>query len=294
MENTKYSESIQKAILYVESNLNKEIMLEDAAGAAGFSKYHFHRIFQALVGQSLADYVRRRRLTKASYDLLGTQAGILAIALDYQFESQESFTRAFKKMFGMNPGQYRKAKRRLQLKEEPVISEERIQHFYGGMPMEPRVTVRDSFKVVGMKVETKMADDKIPELWQKFIPRMNEIKHRMNNYDMYGISEYSDNYVDEWFTYWACVPVEHVDDIPAGMEIKTVSSAQYVVVTHKGKLDSMGNAFDYIHTSWLQNSGYELAESDGFELYGERFLGGDNEDSETDIYIAIKSCTPAQ
>lgn len=242
----------------------------------------------ALVGQTLAEHVRRRRLTESSYELLGRKTGILEIALDYRFESQASFTRAFKKMFGVSPGLYRKQKQRLQSREEPIISEDRIYHYYGGMPVEPKVVVIESFMVVGMKVETRMADNRIPELWQRFMPRIQEIKHRSNPYDTYGISEYSANYVDELFTYWACVPVDRIDEVPDGMVAKTVTAAQYVVVTHKGKLDSMGNAFDYLHTTWLPKSGYQFDEKDGFERYGEKFAGGDNEESETEIYIAIK------
>lgn len=283
-----YVENIRRAVGYIESNITEEVSLAEAADAAGYSRYHFHRVFQALVGKTMTEYVRRRRLTKASYDLLRTKKGILTISLDYRFESQESFTRAFKSMFGMNPGQYRKNKRRLQLREEPVISEEKLFHFYGGMPVDPKVIVKEAFMVVGMKVETKMSENKIPDLWQRFLPRINEIKYRTNTYETYGISEYSENYVDEMSTYWAGVPVYQIDEIPAGMEVKTVPASQYVVVTHKGKLDSMGNAFDYIYTTWLNKSGYVLAESDGFELYGGKFQGLDNEESETDIYIAVK------
>jgi AraC family transcriptional regulator len=283
-----YFTQIRQAVAYLENRLTETITLTEAAEAAGFSQYHFHRIFQTWVGHSLAEYVRRRRLTQASHELLRAKCGILDIAVKYQFESQASFTRAFRKMFDVNPGEYRKAGRRHHNKEEPIISEERLNHLYGGMPMEPRIVEKAAFKVVGMKVETKMSENKIPGLWEQFLSRIHEVRQRSNEQDTYGISEYSDNYVDECSTYWACVPVSCFEEIPEGMVAKTVSAARYVVVTHKGKLQTMGNAFDYIHTTWLPKSGYELAEKDGFELYGERFLGGENEKSEIELYIAIK------
>ncbi|MBP1991920.1 GyrI-like domain-containing protein [Paenibacillus eucommiae] len=155
--------------------------------------------------------------------------------------------------------------------------------------MEPNVVFKETFMVVGMRVDTRMVENQIPELWQKFLPRMDEIVHRTNHHDTYGISEYSDNYVDEFFTYWACAPVNSIEVVPDGMISKTIQGALYVVVTHKGKLESMGKAFEFIHNTWLPNSGYQLDEKDSFELYGERFLGGENEQSETDIYIAIKA-----
>ena len=277
-----------QAVTYLENKLTEEITLAEAAEAAGFSQYHFHRIFQTWVGQSLAEYVRRRRLTQASYDLLRTKYSILDVAVKYQFESQASFSRSFRKMFDVNPGGYRKVGKRLQNKEEPIISAERLKHLYGGMPVELRIVEKAAFKVVGMKVETRMSENKIPGLWAQFLERIHEVKQRSNVHDTYGISEYSDNYVDEWSNYWACVPVNCIEEIPEGMVAKTVSAARYVVVTHKGKLQTMSNAFDYIYTTWLPKSGYELDEKDSFELYSERFLGGDNEESEIDLYIAIK------
>ena len=154
--------------------------------------------------------------------------------------------------------------------------------------MEARVVFKESFTVIGMEVETRMIEDRIPQLWERFIPRLNEIKYRTSRHDTYGISEYSDNYVEEFFSYWACTPVDHAEEVPEGMVVRTVPAAFYAVVTHKGKLESMGGVFDYIHTVWLPNSGYELDKKDGFEVYGERFLGADNDQSETDVYVAVK------
>jgi AraC family transcriptional regulator len=65
----RYIETIQKAVYYIEYRLKKEIIMEDAAGAAGFSKYHFHRVFQAFIGQSMAEHVRKRRLNANSITL---------------------------------------------------------------------------------------------------------------------------------------------------------------------------------------------------------------------------------
>ncbi|UYO99245.1 helix-turn-helix transcriptional regulator [Oceanotoga sp. DSM 15011] len=70
--------------------------------------YHFHRIFNELTGETLKSYIRKRRLTEASKDLLNCNNSIIDIAFDYGFESQESFTRAFKKVFKVTPGKYRK------------------------------------------------------------------------------------------------------------------------------------------------------------------------------------------
>ncbi|WP_420818505.1 helix-turn-helix domain-containing protein [Paenibacillus paeoniae] len=104
----RYHPMIYQALGYIEAHLEEEVKLEDAAAAAGFSMYHFHRIFQEQVGMSVTDYIRSRRLASASALLLYTGEDIIQIAFRSRFESQEAFTRAFKKEYGMPPGRYRK------------------------------------------------------------------------------------------------------------------------------------------------------------------------------------------
>lgn len=104
-----YSVEMRAAIDYIESHLDSQIRLEDAAAAAGFSKYYFHRIFKQETGLSLYKYIRKRRLAQAASLLFNSRIPVLDIAVGLCFESQEAFTRAFKKRYGLPPGQYRKA-----------------------------------------------------------------------------------------------------------------------------------------------------------------------------------------
>ncbi|WP_370046800.1 helix-turn-helix domain-containing protein [Lysinibacillus sp. RC79] len=94
--------------MYVEENIHEPLTLENIARQSNFSKYHFHRIFQSSVGMTVTEYIRMRRLANASVALLHTSERILDIALYYQFESQESFTRAFKEVYKLPPGKYRR------------------------------------------------------------------------------------------------------------------------------------------------------------------------------------------
>ncbi|WCN37719.1 helix-turn-helix domain-containing protein [Aneurinibacillus uraniidurans] len=102
-----YVSRIKQGIAYIEDHLKEDISLDQVARQSAFSTYYFHRLFQSIVGINVADYVRKRRLTAAAYELISTERRILDIALDYRFLTQESFTRAFKKMFYMTPGRYR-------------------------------------------------------------------------------------------------------------------------------------------------------------------------------------------
>lgn len=108
-----YTKEIKKAMNYIENNLNEGIKLEEAAAFAGFSKYHFQRVFKRETGLNLYEYIQKRRLAEASSLLLNSNIRILDIAVYLCFESQEVFTRAFKKVYGLPPGQYRKALKNL-------------------------------------------------------------------------------------------------------------------------------------------------------------------------------------
>lgn len=105
-----YNEKIQTSIEYIEDNLIEKISLDDLAQKAFLSKYHYHRVFHVLVGETVMEYVRKRRLTEAAKELVESNIKIVEVALKYQFGSQEAFSRAFRKMFQVSPGEFRRSK----------------------------------------------------------------------------------------------------------------------------------------------------------------------------------------
>ncbi|NSB13290.1 helix-turn-helix transcriptional regulator [Clostridium beijerinckii] len=105
-----YDACIKKSIEYIENNLNKKIQLKELADKAFLSKYHFHRVFHSVVGEPVAEYIRKKRLEEAANELLTTENKIIDIALKYQFSNQESFTKAFKRLYGIPPKEFRKNK----------------------------------------------------------------------------------------------------------------------------------------------------------------------------------------
>lgn len=103
-----YMSNIQKAIDYIEKNLKEKIKVNEVSRIAHFSEFHFQRMFKEAVGDTVMGYIRKRRLTEAAGDLVGSRDRITDIALEYQFGSEEAFSRAFRKAFGMSPKNYRK------------------------------------------------------------------------------------------------------------------------------------------------------------------------------------------
>ena len=101
---------VQRTVDYIEEHLTEPIDYDDMAAHIYCSVYHFQRMFHALTGYTLGEYIRFRRLSMAGRELQNTQTGILQLALKYGYDSPESFSRAFRKFHGVNPSVVRKTK----------------------------------------------------------------------------------------------------------------------------------------------------------------------------------------
>jgi len=106
-------QSLTKAIQFIESNLTNEITLDDVANHIYVSSYHYQRVFSLTTGITIGDYIRNRRLSLAGQDLLLSKNRIIDIAMKYQYDSQESFTKAFTRFHGITPNSARKQSHRL-------------------------------------------------------------------------------------------------------------------------------------------------------------------------------------
>ncbi len=98
---------IRDLLVWLESHLDQHLSLDNVALKAGYSKWHLQRMFKDVTGHAIGAYIRARRLSKAAVALRLTSRPILDIGLQYRFDSQQTFTRAFKKQFNQTPAWYR-------------------------------------------------------------------------------------------------------------------------------------------------------------------------------------------
>jgi AraC-like DNA-binding protein len=106
-------QSLTKATQFIESNLTNEITLDDVANHVYASDAHYQRVFSLTTGITIGDYIRNRRLSLAGQDLLQSKNRIIDVAMKYQYDSQESFTKAFTRFHGITPHSARKQSHRL-------------------------------------------------------------------------------------------------------------------------------------------------------------------------------------
>lgn len=287
-----YIKSFEKAIIYIEENLNKDLKAEDVSKFIGYSYYHFTRLFQGLLGETPGNYIRKRRLSKAADDLLYKDKKIIDIALDYKFKSPEAFARAFNKIYDVTPTEYRKNRINAFKGNKKYIDEERLKHILNNITIKPVIKVIPEIKVVGIKGKTTLENNILPDLWKTFNENISKVMDKKEPIKGYGICENDKPYnqFGENVEYSEIVAVEvtSFDHIPEKMVTKVIKKGKYAVFTHKGSLDKLQETYEYIWGTWIPSSKVELDIRDDFEIYDERFKGRDNPLSEIDICIPIK------
>jgi AraC family transcriptional regulator len=163
---------LERARRHIDAKLFEPLSLASLAEAAGLSAYHFTRQFGARFGESPMAYVRARRLTAAADRLCGPASpSLIDLAFDCGFDSQEGFTRAFKRVFGIPPGLYRRASARTSPSEIFVMSdspESRIQ-----LSQAPQLVRKGRLRIAGFAANFNETDKAgIPRLWDRLIGRM--------------------------------------------------------------------------------------------------------------------------
>lgn len=256
-----------KSIEFIEQHLYDKISVHEVAAASHYSTYHFSRIFKALVGDTPKEYLRKRRLTVAAKRLLSEDIGILALALDCQFDSQEAFTRAFKDLFNITPAQYRKLNDPFRLLYKDQFSPHMLHFLQNELSMEPQIITRPAMKLIGIAAQYDDADLSLPRLWSAFRPYRDHIQNRTGD-EAFGIYESYEEEGDEVkFSYICCVAVENFDHVPDGMITRELPDQLYAKFIHKGAIANLDKSLKYIWGSWLPKSHYEYVEKPDFELY---------------------------
>ncbi len=233
------------------------------------------------------DYVRKRRLTEAARALVHTNRRILDIALDWQYDSHEAFTRAFKRAYSLTPFEYRR--RGIFVPIRAALSLADIEPLgTKGAAMETRIINLPAMHVVGMGYVGKNENAEISSMWGDFIPRVHEIQGKLYPEVMLGVC--GDAREDGSFRYVAGFEVDANAPVPDGMTTFEVPAATYVIVTQHGELSDekcgLGAALNFVYREWLPTSGYQRADTPDLEWYDKRFHPG-QEESEMDVYTPI-------
>jgi len=279
---------LNKTIEYIEANLDKTIHLELLAGSFSLSKYHFHRIFKALIGDPPARYIEKRRLSRAAADLIHTQKRILDIALDYGFNSHESFTRSFKKQYSLTPSQFRKKRPDFHYYEKCRIGSIELKLSGGKVKLSPDIIYKPGITIAGLSY-TGRDTNKIYNLWQDFWTLVQKGTIVLDKSGCRGVCLHDlDMRNKEIFIYYAGIEVGRDNPIPQTFKSVNIPESTFAVFTHKGPMSEIEQTYDRIYGSWIPGSGNTPTMDLDILVVNERFKEQD-ENSEVDILIPIQS-----
>ena len=280
-----YAERFNKVFDYIDKHLDDELSVECLSKIANFSKYHFHRQFYEYAGINVSRYVQLMRLRRATYRLVFSEhTRIIDIALEAGFENPESFSRAFKNMFGQSPSQFRISPAwehwhtlyRAPTKQRRQIMEVKIIDFN-----ETRVAALEH------RGAPELVNDSVKEFisWRKqsgFSP--------INTSLTLGIVyDNPETTKPENFRFDICGSVNAaIPDNPQGVVNKVIPNGRCAVVRHLGPHNRIGESAYYLYREWLPNSGEELRDFPLFFHYLNLMPETPEHELVTDVYLPLK------
>ncbi|MFT8352258.1 AraC family transcriptional regulator [Clostridium saccharoperbutylacetonicum] len=265
-------ETIIETVNYVEENLYNKISLDDISIHTGLSKYYLHRIFKSLTGQSIIEYVQGRKLTSSITELINSNMRIIDIALDYGFDYEQSYIRAFKKVFGCTPLKVRSDKTSLSLVLTEKINTNDILSFGNSVTYTPYFVFKQKFNLVGIKykIMSKSGDRSANAYGRDFFyNHKNKIPNAIQTEEYFGFTDWSS---DGFIYYIPSIQVTDLNNVPKGMTCISIPAHKYVVFRFVGffRPDNLNNRhlgriLVQLYRKWIFKSGYKFADTFRFE-----------------------------
>ncbi|RXJ87777.1 GyrI-like domain-containing protein [Arcobacter sp. CECT 8985] len=266
-----YVQSICRVILYIEQNYNSELTLDILSKHASFSKYHFHRIFKSIVGESMGEYIRRVRLQSTTLQFKTNQK-ITQIAMNSGYETNASFSKAFKKHFGITPKEFAK---NAKLKR-------------GNKMLEPKIIKLEDIEILYVRKTGEYTKCSI-EAWENLINFVGTEYFIRDDVMMFGIGHDNPNITQiDKLRYDACLSwVDKSIQEKGEIQSKIIDGGKYAVFLHKGDYKELINTYDGV-SNWIIQSGVELRDLPIIEKYlNKNPITCDKQDLRTEIYIPI-------
>lgn len=271
-------QAIARAIDFIEENLRQPITVAEMADAVSYSLFHFSRTFSQATHHTPYEYLMRRRLAEAARALCHTRRQIIDIAFDYQFNNPETFSRAFKRVFGVQPSQVRRCADPAARYLMPQLTLAHLVHLHKGPYLRPVLQPLGPLLLAG--VMTPVDDDlpaSITRLWEIFGKTHVRSQEQGAHPDRYGVFIDAADWSGGIGLYLAAVAVDEPKLVsPAWIE-KRIPASQAVRFIHKGPTTDLPLTFDYLYHTWLPRSGVRLAYPWIIEHYPADLAGDERE-----------------
>jgi len=311
-----YRSRINRVMDYVEQHISRDLTLKALADVAGFSQFHFHRIFSGMVGETLYGFIQRIRLEKAASKLVqNPKKSITEIGLECGFTSSSAFARAFREKYGISASGWRSGSYKEYSKNG--ITDSKAEKSSGNPRQDfsiyPTYTQNKQQWRVEMKKGTMKADIEVrempeitaayvrhigpykgnPDVFQNLFNRLMmwagprglmsqpDIKAMCIYYDDPEITDDSKLRID------ACISVPKETKVDGEVGKTVIPAGKYAVGHFELGTQEYQSAWDAIYSNWLPQSGYQPADGPCYELYLSE-MEDESKKHKVDIYVPVK------
>jgi AraC family transcriptional regulator len=292
-----YRNRLDRVFQFIDENLESKLLLSVVSKEAFFSPYHFHRIFKQLTKETLNEYINRRRIEKSVLDIIHKELSISEISHTYGFSDNSSYTKSFKKYYGISPTEFKSQNPNKFSKIKQLNS--KIGQNYPDI--DEYVCIINNLKKwikMNTNIEVKLLPEQnhvyitcigpneLPSAFQKLIgwaiPKglMTKEAKLMTVYqDSLKVTE------EEKARFRACFLIE--DKVESEFEYASIPSGKYVVARFEIILDDFEKAWTGLYT-WMDENEHERADGESFEIYHNNFNEHPEKKAIVDFHIPIK------
>lgn len=255
-----YFHAVNKVVDYIHRHLPEAMDLSMLANVANISRFHFHRIFKAIMDESLGEYIQRIRLESVAFKLQTTGFTLDQIAEQTGYQSQFALSKSFKKYFKIAPSLYRR---------QPSDLSVSLQEQECATTSVPEIRTIDSKEVVYIcVVDPHENPNAFIEAWRKLIhfTKSSGIPDHENEYISLS-RDISPIIKPEHLRIYACMSISRPVKPTGVFGVQTIESGQYAVFTHKGSYRQLSDLYCYIFRCWLLGGAYQVRNCTMFEKY---------------------------
>lgn len=281
---------LNEAMDYIDSHITEELDETKIEQITGTSIYHFRRLFSLLAGVTLGEYIRNRKLSNATFDLLHEGMSVTEVAFKYGYESVDGFSRAFKQWAGISPSE---VNQEVNLKAFPKLSFQLT--IQGGTDMDYRIEDKDAFKIVGVSKRVPLQfegeNQEIIKLAQSITEEQRVKMRSYANVEPFQVVNasynFDENRMEEKGSLDHMIGVmTTIESDFKGFDVVEVPALTWAKFSCRGEFPKvMQETWGKIFSEWLPSSNYELVEAP--EISFTKDLS-DLDNVYSEIWVAVK------